>query len=494
MEVALALDPNSSVALYRQIYDGLRDGIISGRFEPGTQLPASRMLATSLGVSRITVTECYDRLISEGYLETRRRSGTFVCTRLPEQDLYTSGVTIDNEIRGQRNIPMRLSRYGAIINSPIAPPASPQIIRLDRHGPDVRAFPKKLWTRLWVRRMQEESSRLLQYTQEFSGNSDLRVAVAQYLQKSRAVVCDPDQIVIVSGSQQAIYLSARLFLDESDFVAIESPGYRFASRIFASQGATLLPIPVDRNGMQVTQLKKHRDKIPKLIYITPSHQYPRGVALSVARRKELLAWAQDVGSLILEDDYDSEYRYNERPLPSIQGSVPDAPVLYVGTFSKLLFPALRLGYLVVPPAFQDVFTAAKLLSDFQSSSIDQCVLADFLNEAHLEPYVRKMRIIYGRRRALLIESLRNHFGNRVKIYGDEAGMHFVADFQTSLPEAEAFNRIFAAGVRVERLYWPGGSEAKIDGHVQFIFAFAAISDDDIVLASERLAQALSLLH
>jgi GntR family transcriptional regulator/MocR family aminotransferase len=490
MEVALALDHSSPVALYRQIYDGLRDGIISGRFESGTKLPASRALASSLGVSRITVTECYDRLVSEGYLETLRSSGTFVCTRLPEQDLYASGTAVDNETRGQRNVPMRLSRYGAIINSPIAQPASPQIIRLDRHGPDVQAFPKKLWTRLWVRRMQEESSRLLQYTQEFSGNTDLRVAVAQYLQKSRAVVCDPSQIVIVNGSQQAIYLTARVLLDESDFVAIESPGYRFASRIFASQGATLLPIPVDRNGMQIAQLKKHRDKAPKLIYITPSHQYPRGVALSVARRVDLLAWAQDVGSLILEDDYDSEYRYNERPLPSIQGRVQDAPVLYVGTFSKLLFPTLRLGYLVVPPAFHDVFTAAKLLSDFQSSSIDQCVLADFLNEGHLEPYVRKMRIIYGRRRALLVESLRNNFGNRVKIYGDEAGMHFVADFQTGLSETDAFNRILAAGVRVERLYWPGGSAVESAGHVRFVLAFAAIHEKNIVLAAERIGQAL----
>jgi GntR family transcriptional regulator / MocR family aminotransferase len=490
MEVALALDHNSPVALYRQIYDELRDGIISGRFEAGTQLPASRALASSLGVSRITVTECYDRLVSEGYLETRRSSGTFVCTRLPERDLYASGTPIDSDTHKQRSVPIRLSRYGTIINSPIAPPASPQIIRLDRHGPDVQAFPKKLWTRLWVRRMQGESSRLLQYTQEYSGDGDLRVAVAQYLQKSRAVVCDPGQIVIVSGSQQAIYLAARVFLDESDFVAIESPGYRFASRIFASQGATLLPISVDRNGMQITQLKKHRDKSPKLIYITPSHQYPRGVALSVARRMDLLTWAQEVGSLILEDDYDSEYRYNERPLPSIQGMVPDAPVLYVGTFSKLLFPTLRLGYLVVPPGFQDAFTAAKLLSDFQSPSIDQCVLADFLNEGHLEPYVRKMRIIYGRRRALLVELLRSQFGNKVKIYGDVAGMHFVADFQTSLPEAEAYDRILAAGVRVERLYWPGGSAVKIDGHVQFVFGFAAISDDDIVLAAERIGQTL----
>jgi GntR family transcriptional regulator / MocR family aminotransferase len=244
--------------------------------------------------------------------------------------------------------------------------------------------------------------------------------------------------------------------------------------------------------MQIAQLKKHRGKSPKLVYITPSHQYPRGVSLSVPRRIDLLGWARDVGSLILEDDYDSEYRYNERPIPSIQGMLPDAPVLYVGTFSKLLFPTLRLGYLVVPPAFQDVFTAAKLLCDIQTSSIDQLVLADFLNEGHLEPYVRKMRIIYGRKRALLVESLRRHFGRRITIYGDEAGMHFLADFQTSLSEVNAFDRMLAAGVRVERLYWHGSSAIQRAGHVQFVFGFAATSESDIVLAAERLAHAFLL--
>jgi GntR family transcriptional regulator/MocR family aminotransferase len=490
MEVALALDTNSHVALYRQIYNGLREGIISGRFGAGTRLPASRAFAASLGVSRITVTECYDRLISEGYLETRRSSGTFVCTRLPEQDLYASVAPIDHHPQGQSDVPMRLSRYGTVVNAPLLPAVSRGIIRLDRPGPDVRSFPKKVWTQLWGRRMQEEWSDLLQYTQEFSGSTELRVAVAQYLQKSRAVVCDPSQIVIVNGSQQAIYLAARVLLDESDFVAIESPGYRYASRVFQAQGASLLPIPVDRNGMQVAELKKHCGTSPKLVYITPSHQYPRGVSLSVPRRMELLAWARDVGSLILEDDYDSEYRYNERPIPSIQGMVPDTPVLYVGTFSKLLFPTLRLGYLVVPPAFRHVFAGAKLLCDLQSSSIEQLVLADFLNEGHLEPYVRKMRIIYGRRRALLIESLRKHFGRKVTIYGDEAGMHFMADFQTSLSESDAFDRVLAAGVRVDRLYWHGHPAAiQRAGHVQFVFGFAAISEDDLVFAAERIAHA-----
>jgi GntR family transcriptional regulator / MocR family aminotransferase len=489
MEVALNLDPVSPIALYRQIYDGLRDGIIGGRFEAGTKLPASRALAASLGVSRITVTECYERLLSEGYLETRRGSGTFVCSRLPERDMYASSPAINLEPPAESEVPMRLSRYGEFVNGPIRPPVPSEILRLDSHGPDVAAFPLKLWTRLLVRRMQEGQLRLLQYTQEWSGSSNLKVALAHYLRMSRAVVCDPSQIIITSGSQQALYFTARLFLDPADYVAMEAPGYRFAGRIFSSQGATVLPIPVDRNGMQVSQLKKHSDKAIKLVYVTPSHQYPLGVSLSVSRRMELLAWAKQTGALILEDDYDSEYRYNERPLPSIQGMVPDAPVLYVGTFSKLLFPTLRLGYLVVPPGFQDLFTAAKLLCDFQSSSIDQQILTDFLTEGHLEPYVRKMRIIYGNRRAVLVESLKKHFGRKVTVYGDNAGMHFVADFEIKLSEQDAFDRALAAGVRVERLYWSASSEIQRPGHVQFVFTFAALSENDLCLAAERLARA-----
>jgi GntR family transcriptional regulator / MocR family aminotransferase len=489
MEVALNLDPVSPIALYRQIYDGLRGGIVGGRFEAGTRLPASRALASSLGVSRITVTECYERLVSEGYLETRRGSGTFVCSSLPETDMYASGVTVEIDPQPKSHAPIRLSRYGEIVDAPIRPPNPPEMLRLDSHGPDVNAFPRKLWTRLWVRRMQEDPPRLLQYTQEFNGSTELRVAIAHYLRMSRAVVCDPSQIIITSGSQQALYLAARIFLDQSDFVAMESPGYRFAGRIFNSQGATVLPIPVDRQGMQVSQLKKHSDKAVKLVYVTPSHQYPRGVSLSIARRMDLVVWANRAGALILEDDYDSEYRYNERPLPSIQGMVPEAPVLYVGTFSKLLFPTLRLGYLVVPCAFQDVFTGAKLLCDLQSSSIDQRILTDFLTEGHLEPYVRKMRIIYRNRRALLVESLQKHFGRRVTIYGDHAGMHFLADFQIELSEEEAFARALAAGVRLERVYWPTGSAVERAGHVQFVFAFAALSDNHLVLAAEKVARA-----
>ena len=490
MDIALSLDPKSPLALYRQIYDGLREGILMGRFEAGSRLPATRSLAVSLGVSRITVTECYDRLISEGYLETRQGSGTFVCARLPETSMYPiskDGNEVTPQLQDERVY--RLSRYGSTVNLPLLLPLAPNVIRFDLYGTDVATFPKRLWTRLFARRMQEESGNLLRYTQHYSGQPELRIAIAQYLKQSRAVVCDPNQIVIVSGSQQAISLAARILLDESDFVAMENPGYRLAWRVFSSQGAKILPIPVDEDGIQISQLRKQADKAPKLVYLTPSHQYPLGVALSVARRIELVEWARETNTPILEDDYDSEFRYSERPLASIQGMAPDGPILYTGTFSKLLFPALRLGYLVVPQALHHAFTTAKLLSDLQSSALDQQVLADFLLEGHLEPYVRKMRIVYGAKRTLLVDCLRQLFGDKVTIRGDDAGLHFVADFKSTLSEDDAFDRALQKGVRLERVFWTAGAAEKRPGHIQFVFTFAGLKEEELILAAQRLADA-----
>jgi GntR family transcriptional regulator/MocR family aminotransferase len=490
MDIALALNPESPRALYRQIYDGLREGILTGRFEAGSRLPATRGLAVSLGVSRITVTECYERLISEGYLETRHGSGTYVCATLPEVSLHPAARTRkDAPTERVKEPTSKLSRYGNTINVPlqIAPPSN--LLRLDAHGPDVQTFPKRVWSRLLARRIQEKSGNSLRYSQHFSGLPELKLAVAQYLKQSRAVVCDPSQIIITSGSQQAISLVSRIFLNHSDTVAMETPGYRLAWRVFISEGAKILPIPVDRNGMQVSQLKKRAGKSTRLVYLTPSHQYPLGVALSVARRLELVEWAHQTETPILEDDYDSEFRYNERPLPCIQGLLPNSPVLYTGTFSKLLFPALRLGYLVVPPALQNLFATAKVLCDLQCSPLEQQVLADFLLEGHLEPYVRKMRIAYGRKRALLVQELHNHFGDNITIRGDDAGMHFVADFKSRLTEDEAFERALKKGVRLERVFWLGEEPIRLAGHFQFVFSYAHLREEELILAVQRIASA-----
>jgi len=487
MNILLRLDSKSPTALYRQLYSELRNGILTGRFEAGTKLPGSRSLADSLGISRVTVTECYERLASEGYLETRIRSGTFVCQNLPDLSFSPFHVPAQEALSRSRFLPY-FSRYGVTLNNPLRRPDPPGTIRLNLHGSDVSKFPVRIWSKLQRRRLESRYEELLEYTQDFAGNLELRRAVTSYLRKSRAVVCDPSQVIIVSGSQQAIYLAARVFLDEGDRIAIESPGYQLAGRVFASQGAVLVPVPVDRNGIKVSELKRHAGNC-KLVYVTPSHQFPTGVSLSVSRRMELLGWAREKNVLIIEDDYDSEFRYRGRPLPSVQGMVSDPPVLYIGTFSKLLFSTLRLGYVVVPPSVRDAFIAAKLLSDFQSSSLQQAVLADFMSEHHLEPHIRRMRTIYGRRRALFLQSLHKQFGSKVKIIGDNAGMHLMAEFKTRFSESEAFQRAFDNGVRLEQIYWPANVVMSRPGCVAFVCAFAGRSDFEIQLAAERLARA-----
>jgi GntR family transcriptional regulator / MocR family aminotransferase len=487
MDIPLNLDPKSSEPLYRQLYDSFKAGIIAGRFDAGSKLPASRALSRSIGVSRITVTECYERLISEGYLEARRGSGTFVSLHLPEFSLFASHEPAASSKAVTDSLPLRLSRYGSAVNIPLHRLTPPETLRLDRHGPDVSHFPRKVWARLLARRFQESNGDLFDYAYDFRGDFNLRDSIARYLAKARAVVCDPDQILIVSGSQQAIYLSARILLNEGDRVAMESPGYYFAGQTFSSQGAEIVPIPVDRGGIEVAKLNKQKDI--RMVYVTPSHQFPTGASLTLSRRKALLAWARKNNAFILEDDYDSEFRYRERPLPALQGISSDAPVIYTGSFSKMLFPSIRLGYLVLPKQLFTAFRTAKLLNDMHSSTFHQHVLADFLMGGHLEPHLRRMRTLYDKRRTFLIRVLKDHFGSDVTIYGDEAGMYLLARFRSSLSEEQAFERALNAGVRLERLFWPGGVSETQLGYVRFVFAYAAFSEKDLQLAGRRLATA-----
>jgi GntR family transcriptional regulator / MocR family aminotransferase len=270
-------------------------------------------------------------------------------------------------------------------------------------------------------------------------------------------------------------------------VAMESPGYYFAGRTFSAQGAEIVPISVDKHGIKVSELAKQKDV--RMVYVTPSHQFPTGVSLSLSRRKSLLAWAENNNAFILEDDYDSEFRYRERPLPALQGIATNGSVIYTGSFSKMLFPSLRLGYLVLPPKLFTAFRTAKLLNDMHSSPFHEHLLADFLAGGHLESHLRRMRTLYDKRRTALIRVLQHHFGDKVTISGDEAGMYFLATFQSNLSEDEAWNRAFKAGVRLERLFWPGGTSVEQPRKIRFVFAYASFSEKEIEVAGQRLASA-----
>lgn len=494
MDVSIILDTGSPIALRQQIYTEIRAAILGGRFAPALRLPSSRSLADSLSVSRMTVTEAYEQLIAEGYLEPRRGSGTYVCAVLPESSMYTLPVSPGRHVTEAPTEPsIRFSRYGRELEGYLANERTSMrgVIRMDKLGPDLTHFPVSLWSRLLARHSRTAKHELFEYTSDARGHKPLRAAIAAYLRKARAVQCEWQQVILVNGSQQAVDLCARILVDDGDVVAMESPGYLPAARVFAGQGAQILQIPVDEAGMNVMQLptlgNAKDGTVPKLVYVTPSHQFPTGASLSLPRRLALLNWATQNNALIFEDDYDSEYRYGGRPLPSLQGMVPEAPVLYIGTFSKTLFPGLRIGYAVLPERLARVFASAKFMADRQGSSIEQCALADFLAEGHFERHVRRMRKLYGRRRAILREALRRQFGARVTISGDDSGMHLYATFKLDLSENEAYRRALAAGVRLERV--PHAVGAPCNRSVPFVFGFAGLADRSIREGITRLASA-----
>ncbi|MBD3880676.1 PLP-dependent aminotransferase family protein [Phormidium tenue FACHB-886] len=430
MELALTLDRYSDLPLHRQVYEELRRAILTGRLLPCQRVPSTRSLAQSLKISRATVTQSYDQLLSEGYLETRQGAGTFVCAQLPDPLPWTETIA-----PSPCSSPLPpLSAYGTRLSTTafaLQPdPATEITFRYSR--PALAHFPMRLWRKLLSEQCRADLS-WLDYVSDPQGYLPLRQAIAYYLSRTRAVQCQPEQIVLTNGTQQALALVLRLLIEPGEAIALENPGYLSARRIFASHGARLVPIPVDASGLQVAQLTQVNLPI-RLVYVTPSHQFPTGAILSLARRLELLAWAQQSGALILEDDYDSEYRYGEQPIPALQGLQTSGVVLYLGTFSKVLFPSLRIGYLVLPSSLVSLVAQAKWFSDRQLPTLEQRVLTEFITAGHLESHIRKMRSHYDRSRQVLVQALQTHFGDQATILGEKAGLHLMVRFASHSAE------------------------------------------------------------
>ncbi|MBX2863712.1 MAG: PLP-dependent aminotransferase family protein [Leptolyngbyaceae cyanobacterium MAG.088] len=482
MELALIIDSASPEPLHQQVYSQIRSAILSGRLASGQRLPPSRTLAKSFNLSRTTVTQGYDQLISEGYLQTRPGAGTYICSQLPEVLLVAGPIKPSHQT--VVNIP--LSAYGQRVNQSSLRPLRKSYDISFRYGhPALDLFPVELWRKLLSKHCRA-TIQWLNYAQKSYGHWPLRQAVADYLKHSRAVRCTPEQVIITSGSQQALSLITQLLVNPGDSVAIEDPGYRGARHIFKSNGANLLPMPLDRNGLIVDTLVEG-DDTPRLVYVTPSHQFPTGALLSLPRRLALLQWAWQTGALIIEDDYDSEYRYGGRPIPSLQGLDSHASVLYVGTFSKVMFPSIRLGYLVVPDALVNVFGKAKWLADRQPPTLTQYALAEFIKAGHLERHIRKMRLCYERRRKTLVQALYQHFGQDVKILGDSAGLHVMAKLPLNLSDDDIVARAASVGVEM--------CSAQIQYEVphntgEFVFGYTAINEDQIEAGIDRVAKAL----
>jgi len=396
-------DRDAPTPLYRQIYDGYRDAILTGRLRPGERLPSTRALATELAISRLPVVNAFEQLLAEGYVTGRSGSGTFVSSSIP-----------DDFLRGapafSRPAPRR----------PAADSRSFHPFRVSL--PALDHFPLRLWSRLTARHAKTMRIEDMAYGDP-AGTAALRIAIADYLRTARSVQCDAQQVLIVSGSQMALHLCALTLLGKQASVAIEEPGYPGARDALRRNGAHLVPVRVDDEGIDVDALATH--KRVRAVYVTPSHQYPLGMSMTIARRLALLEWARRTRAWIIEDDYDSEYRYASRPLGALQGLDTHARVIYIGTFSKVLFPSLRIGYLVVPHELIDDFARHRESIDLFPPVLEQLVLAEFLRDGHFGRHLRRMRALYHARRDALVRGLAQHAPSLVP-HNTDAGLHISA--------------------------------------------------------------------
>ncbi len=437
----VAIDRKSPTPLYRQVYDGYRDAIVLRRLRAGERVPSTRDLARELGISRIPVLTAFEQLLAEGYFEARVGAGTFVARVLPE-DFHEPSRKAAPPSASPRPGPRRVARAA----DPLLRDPEPWLggrgpFRLSQ--PAVDRFPVQAWSSLVSRHLRNPRASLLHYGDPM-GHAPFREAVASYLRTARGVRCEAEQVMVVSGSQQALEIAARVLFEPGAPVWMEEPGYVGAKDALTMAGARLVPVPVDGSGLDVTA-GLAREAGARGAYVTPSHQYPLGVTMTAARRLQLLDWAHRSGGWIIEDDYDSEYRYEHLPIASLQGLDRDARVIYVGTFSKVLFPALRVGYVVVPADLVPRFAAVREAMDVCPPSLFQAVLADFIAEGHFGRHLRRMRVLYAERRAALVDALAQELP-QLEVVGDAAGMHLAAALPPGTRDRDLAVRAAAQGL------------------------------------------------
>jgi GntR family transcriptional regulator/MocR family aminotransferase len=479
----ISVDRKSGRPLHRQIYDAFRSMIVAGCLRSRQQMPSTRTLAAELGISRIPVLNAYAQLLAEGYFEARIGAGTFVCSSLPQQVTHP-------EKRGKSRVPENLASRRVARTARMLPrfervPWARHEGAFDLSQGALGEFPHKVWANLLARHCRNPVTSSLGYG-DSSGLRRLREVIAIYLRTSRAVRCEPQQIMIVSGSQQAVDLSARVLLDPGSPVWMEEPGYWLARHVLIAAGCRVVPVPVDAEGLDVTAGMR-RCRGARAAFVTPSHQFPLGVTMSASRRLRLLDWARSAGAWIIEDDYDSEYRYESKPVASLQGLDEASRVIYIGTFSKVLFPSLRIGYLVLPPDLVDRFLSMRYAMDVNPPHLYQAVLADFISEGHFSRHIRRMRTLYDERRTLLVDSLQRTFGSRLQIHGDMAGMHLTVTLPNGLNDAEIANR----AARESLWLWPLSPSYITKAEAQgFMLGFGSTAPTEIRRGVEHLRAVL----
>jgi GntR family transcriptional regulator/MocR family aminotransferase len=422
----IRLDRTAAEPLHQQLYRQIRNELISGSFsDSSSRLPSSRSLAADLGISRLTVNLAFSKLHAEGYLRSRVGSGTFVAKSLPESFLSARKAKPEPQIEGPARLSERVrkipdKRVGKQFDVGIAgaPGVSllPALAALDE-------FPLEIWERLRAQVLAQKGAHLLQYASS-RGDADLRKAIAAYLCDFRGARCHPDQIVITAGTQQAMMISALALVNPGEVAWIEDPGFHQARRVFGFAGATLIPRPLDVEGIVIARPARKRS--PKIIFVTPSHQFPLGMTMTLARRNALISFARAHDAFIFEDDHSSEFRFTGPPLPCLQGLDNSGRVIYAGTMSKILYPSLRLGYLVAPEQLVEPMIKIRAVLDQHSCAIDQATLARFLTEGFFLSHIKRMRKLYSDRREFFIEQFSHLLGERFVLQPPDAGLHFVA--------------------------------------------------------------------
>jgi len=456
---------SSDAPLHLQVYHAFREAILSGRLAPGERLPSSRSEARLLGISRNVVLQAYSQLTAEGYLTGTIGSGTYVTRDLPESRPSSGFAAISSyaqRARAKKISPKKNLPYDFVYG-------------LSR--------PDETTIRQWQRCIRRVSDRLPLDYGPTQGEPVLREAIASYLFRNRGIRSSSDHLFIVNGSQQALSLASRVLFEDGDRVAIENPCYQGAREIFEADGVRLLPQPVDGDGLDATTLPRARG-----VYVTPSHQFPTGVTMPLARRLQLLAWAEANDAVVLEDDYDSGYRYDGRPLEAIQSLDDGGRVVYIGTFSKVLFPAIRVGFVSLPAALVPAFTKAKWLADRHAPALEQLALAEFLASGEFEQHLRRSRTRNGARRQTLLEALDRYVGDNVEVSGANAGIHLLVWLRERRPLEAIIERAAAEGVGV---YSTAPYFIGEPGRHGFLFGYGTLDEKAIEEGIRRFAKCLA---
>jgi GntR family transcriptional regulator / MocR family aminotransferase len=420
------LNNNDPIPLYKQLYNQIREHILSGKLPADSKLSSVRDMAVELSASRNTVEGAYQELYAEGYIYSKPRSGYFVASL--DQD--TSPLSLSSKLSKHDHLP--------------GPPSS---FDYDFHPArlDPESFPAALWRKCFIESLRQNIQQLVQYG-DSQGDWGLRCSIQSYLERSRGVFCDPEQIIICAGLQNSLDIVAQTLKESHSVVAVENPGYLLPRTVFQSHSYTIFPVPVGPSGLDLNLLKASNSTI---VYVTPSHQLPLGYVMPVANRLALIEWAESGGKFIIEDDYDSELRYQGKPIPSLQGLRPAGNIIYSGTFSKVLSPALRVSYLVLP--YSLLVTYRQRYRDYFSpvSLLEQRTMAKFMEHGHWERHIRRMRMAYKKKHDTLLRSVEHHFGTRAVVVGQGAGLHIVLALSGTVPiEAEIIDQARQKGIRL----------------------------------------------